>query len=299
MTSPQVSIVIPTYNSSRYLVNALDSVLAQTVSDFEVLVVDDGSTDDTEFVMRNYEPRVRYIRQQNAGVAVARNNGISESRGRYVAFLDADDVWLPFKLERQLETLNLNSANGACYSAFSVVTSELQPVELNQSQRSGSLLESLLTGGNVVGTPSTVICERELLSEVGGFDPTLSYGADWDLWLRLAVVTGFCYVEEPLVMYRQHDANMSRSVSLVESDSLRVLEKGFEIQGLSESLRAKRRAAFARNYMVLAGTYLHARRYGDSLRCAARSVSMDFRQLTYVIRFPKRLMKRARPQPAV
>jgi len=299
MSDPQVSIVIPTHNSSRYLVNALDSVLAQTVSDFEVLVVDDGSSDDTECVMRHYGPPVRYIKQQNSGVAVARNNGISESRGRYVAFLDADDVWLPFKLERQLEKIDLNSASGACYSAFSIVTSELEPVDVNQRQHSGPLLESLLTKGNVVGTPSTVICERELLFEVGGFDPELSYGADWDLWLRLAVRTGFCYVDEPLVMYRQHDANMSRSASLVESDSLRVLEKGFEIDGLSDSLRAKRRAAFARNYMVLAGTYFHARCYGDSVRCAARSVSMDFRQLTYVIRFPKRLMKRARPQPAV
>ena len=299
MSGPQVSIVIPTHNSSRYLVKALDSVLAQTVSDFEVLVVDDGSTDDTECVMRHYGAPVRYIRQQNAGVAVARNNGISESRGRYVAFLDADDVWLPFKLERQLETINLSSANGVCYSAFSIVSSELEPMEVSQSQRSGSLLESLLTRGNIVGTPSTVICERELLSEVGGFDAALSYGADWDLWLRLSVLTGFCYVDEPLVMYRQHDGNMSRSASLVECDSLRVLEKGFEIDGLSDALRAKRRAAFARNYMVLAGIYFHTRRYGDSLRCAARSVSMDFRQLTYVIRFPKRLMKRARPQPAV
>ena len=88
MPGPQISIVIPTLNSSRYLVNALDSVLAQTVSDFEVLVVDDGSTDDTECVMRNYGSPVRYIKQQNAGAAVARNNGIIESRGRYVAFRD-------------------------------------------------------------------------------------------------------------------------------------------------------------------------------------------------------------------
>jgi glycosyltransferase involved in cell wall biosynthesis len=294
---PEVSVVIPTYNSARYVTDAVDSVLNQSFVDLEVLVIDDGSTDDTQSVMGRYGEAVRYIRQENGGVSVARNRGISESCGRYVAFLDADDLWLPDKLERQLEAINHHFDCRACYSAFTVVTSELKPIDVHRSERHGSVLEDLLTRGNIVGTPSTVICERELLCEAGGFDPALSYGADWDLWLRLAVITEFCQVDEPLVLYRQHDGNMSRSGPLVESDSLLVLEKGFRIDGISDSLQAKRRSAFARNYMVLAGTHFHAGRYSDFLRCAARSVSMDFRQLAYLVGFPMRIM-RDRPRPA-
>jgi hypothetical protein len=155
-------------------------------------------------------------------------------------------------------------------------------------------LEDLLRRGNIVGTPSTVICERSLFEEVGGFDPALSQCADWDMWVRLAAVTEFLYIDEPLATYRQHDANMSRSASLLESDSLRVLEKGFAMPGLADSLQAGRRAAFARNYMVLAGTYFHARCYRDFARCAARAVAMDFRQAGYLLTFPLRLVSRSR-----
>ena len=296
---PEVSVIIPTYNSARYVTDAVESVLGQSFDDLEVLVIDDGSTDETEKVMSGYGAPVRYIRQANGGVAAARNRGISESRGRFVAFLDADDVWLPFKLERQLEAISQRSNNRACYSAFTVATSELKPAVIYRSKDQGHFLEALLTSGNIVGTPSTVICERELLDEAGGFDPALSYGADWDLWLRLAVLTEFCYVDEPLVFYRQHGANMSLSAPLVESDSLLVLEKGFGMEKLSESLRGKKRAALARNYMVLAGTYFHARLYKDFLRCAARSVAMDIRQLAYLAGFPLRIIKRARLRHAM
>src|SRR6185369_14122248 len=101
----EVSVIIPTYNSARFLTDAIDSVLAQTFKDFEVIVIDDGSTDETESLMHKYGSAVRYIRHENRGVALTRNRGIDESRGRYVAFLDADDVWLPHKLDRQLTAL--------------------------------------------------------------------------------------------------------------------------------------------------------------------------------------------------
>jgi hypothetical protein len=142
------------------------------------------------------------------------------------------------------------------------------------------------------------LCERSLFEKTGGFDPALSQCADWDMWVRLATLTEFLYLDEPTVTYRQHGSNMSGNASLLESDSLRVLEKGFDMLEATDSLRAKRRAAFARNDMVLAGTYFHARLYRDFLRCAARSVAMDFRQLAYLAGFPLRIMKRARPHHA-
>src|SRR6266404_409937 len=298
MLAMEVSVIIPTYNSARFLIDAIDSVLAQTFKDFEVIVIDDGSTDETESLMQKYGSGVRYIRQENRGVALTRNHGIDESRGKYVAFLDADDVWLPHKLDRQVSALYSRSDFRACYSAFSVAGDNLRSIAVNRSDRRGSALEDLLLRGNVVATPSTVLCERSLLEVAGGFDPAMSQCADWDMWVRLAAFTEFLYLDEALVTYRQHDGNMSRDASLLERDSILVLEKGFAMSGLPESLRARRRPAFARNFMVLAGTYFHAGRYADFARCATRSVSMDVKQLAYLAEFPLRAMKRSRPRHA-
>lgn len=292
MVAPQVSVVIPTYNSSKYLSQAIDSVLAQTFSDLEVLVIDDGSTDDTEQLVGRYSSPIKYIRQPNSGVSIARHRGIAESVGRYVAFLDADDIWLPHKLERQLGELKNNPGFRACYSTFRVVDANLRPLEINRVERQGSTLEDLLTAGNVVGTPSTVLCERALLLSIAGFDPDLSYGADWDLWIRLAVLTEFLWIDEPLINYRQHGNNMSRNVPLIEKDSLLLLEKGFAMSELPEALRSKRRSAIGRNYMVLAGCYYHAHRYRDCVRCATRSITMDFYQIRYLTSFPLRIAAR-------
>jgi len=295
---PEVSIIIPTYNSAQYLTDAIDSVLGQTVGDLEVLVIDDGSTDNTESVMRRYAGSVRYIRQENRGVAAARNRGIAESLGRYVAFLDADDTWLPDKLERQINALGARPDKRFCYTAFTLVTADLSPLGIVRSNRHGAALEDLLMNGNVVGSICTVLCERSLFETSGGFDQGLSQCADWDMWVRLAALTEFLYLYQPTVTYRQHDSNMSHNAPLLEHDSLRVLKKGFSLPEVPDALRAKRHVAFARNDMVLAGTYFHAHLYRDFLRCATRSVWTDFRQLSYLFGFPVRIMKRARPRQA-
>ena len=291
---PTVSVIIPTYNSAQYVVEAVESVLAQTWQDFEILVIDDGSTDETEQVLRRYKNPVRYLHQSNGGVAVARNRGIQESRGRYLAFLDADDTWLPDKLEFQINELQKHPQTQACYSAFTIVDADLNPLGISRSQRQNSALEDLLTHGNIIGSICTVLCERSLFDEVGGFDPKLSQCADWDMWVRLAAHTEFLYLDEPLVTYRQHSTNMSRNAPLLEHDSLQVLTKGFAMPALSESLRAKRQTALARNYMVLAGTYFQARQYPDFVRCAWRAVTMDFHQFSYLAAFPKRIAARLR-----
>src|SRR5262249_37436970 len=160
------------------------------------------------------------------------------------------------------------------------------------SHRRGTALEDLLLRGNVVGSICSVLCERKLLAEVGGFDPSLSQCADWDMWVRMAAHTEFIYLDSELVTYRMHDTNMSRNAKLLERDSLRVLEKGFDMPGLTDRLLGRRRAAFGRNYMVLAGTYFHSGLYRDFMRCAALAVTCDIRQLDYLIGFPVRALKR-------
>jgi glycosyltransferase involved in cell wall biosynthesis len=285
---PEVSVIIPTYNSARYLPDAIDSVLGQTCRDLELLVIDDGSTDDTEVLVSRYGPPVRYIRQANSGVAVARNRGIEESRGRYIAFLDADDTWFHDKLDVQLAALAENPGYRACYSAFTIVDPDMSPIQVIRSRRRGTALEDLLQLGNVVGSICTVVCERGLFETAGGFDPLLSQCADWDMWVRLAALTEFLYLDRELVTYRQHDANMSRNAPLLERDSLRVLDKGFAMASPIQAPSFRRRAAYGRNYMVLAGNYFHAGCYRDFIRCASRAVALDLRQAGRLIGFPFR-----------
>ena len=291
--STGVSVVIPAHNAARFLRDAIDSVLDQEAL-LEVLVVDDGSTDDTATIAAGYGPPVRCLSQPNQGVAVARNLGIEASRGGLVAFLDADDTWLPSKLARQVAALVGQPDHGLCYSAFLVVDSNLDCVEVRHSDRRGSAFEDLLTRGNVVGSVCTVLCERALLERVGGFDATLSQCADWDMWVRLAEITEFLYVDEPLVTYRQHASNMSRDARLLEKDSVRVLEKGFALPGVTAELRARRRRALGRNDMALAGTYYRAGLWRDFLRCAARALARDPHLVGRLAAYPIRAARRQR-----
>lgn len=277
---PEVSVVVPAYNAGRFLRESLGSVLAQTFQDLEVVVVDDGSKDDTPAVVLSFGDAVRYVRQENQGVSAARNRGIELSQGRFVAFLDADDIWSPEKLERQMACL---AEGGACYSAFRRIGPDGGDRGRSSAPRRGTLLEHLLLVGNVVGTPSTVVVERSLLTQSGGFDRQLSQCADWDLWIRVALVAEFQYVDEPLVRYREHGGNMSTDVALLERDSVRTLEKAFALPNLPAHLQPRRRTALAHNWTVLAGSYAHAGAYGAALRCAARAVALDPGQTGYIL----------------
>lgn len=292
---PLVSVIIPTFNAAEFVVEAIQSVLAQTCDDLEVIVVDDGSTDRTADMIEPFAGGVRYIQQENAGVSSARNRGIAESKGKYVAFLDADDTWLPTKLERQLEALRKSPQNRAVDTGYFVTDSRLIPSAKRRAVRERTTLEDLLFRGTTVFV-STVLCEASLLELTGGFDPELSQCADWDMWIRLAVHTEFVAVDEPLVNYRQHGTNMSRNAELLERDSIRVMEKAFSMSALPESLRSRRSEALARNLMVLAGTYFRARRFSDCFRCAASAIALDRKQVAYLASYPSRVAARLKSE---
>jgi glycosyltransferase involved in cell wall biosynthesis len=293
---PEVSVVIPSYNSSRFLGQALDSVLAQTFRDYEVIVVDDGSSDDTSEVLRRYANAVRSLHQPNQGVAVARNNGIVASAGRYVALLDADDTWLPSKLALQLDALRARPGSRACTTEHQLVDVDLHEIGDVKPRRSGISLETLLLEGNVLGCPSSMLCERELLLSTGGFDPDQSQCADWDMWLRLLRVADVVKLPEPLVNYRWHGSNMSSRPELLERDSVRVLQKAFD-SGLPPAVARRRRRAFANNYAVLAGCYFQARRWREFGRCSARALLLDPRTAGRFLGFPLRAARRLSRRP--
>lgn len=200
--TPLVSVIIPAWNSADTLARCLDSVFAQTWSRREIVVVDDGSTDATPDVLAAYGDRLRAIRQANAGPSAARNRGLREARGAYVAFLDADDHWLPEKLQRQVTLLEARPDIGFCSTATTVVDADAAFLrDWPCRQGNAPLLETLfMHSAAVSGSTSGVLARRELLQAAAGFDENLRGFEDPDLWIRLAAVSGYACIAEPLTV---------------------------------------------------------------------------------------------------
>lgn len=284
-----VSVVIPAYNAERFLLDALTSVRRQSVAPLEILVVDDGSSDDTARLAASMEG-VRCIRQTNAGVSAARNRGIEEARGEFIALLDADDAWMPEKLAAQLASLG---ANQFAFSARTETDEHLAPLRVVRGGFPGSLLEGLLFHGNVVGTPSSVVAPREALLAAGGFDPRLSMCADWDMWIRLATRLSGIYSDEPLVLYRVHGSSMSTNLRVYESDARYMLAKAFELR-LPAELMARRSEAVARMWEVLAACYWEQKAVSAAFRCAGQSIrTKPSRLASLALSVPYRLARRS------
>jgi glycosyltransferase involved in cell wall biosynthesis len=206
----RVSIIIPTYNRSRLLACALGSVAQQTFRDLETLVIDDGSEEDIASVCAAAAVPVRCIRIARAGVSAARNAGIEAAGGEYVAFLDSDDAWLPEHLARAITVLQDHREVGVVYHPYRTVDEQGRavPSRPTPSLPSGVITRELLAY-DVVTTPS-VVCRRELVRQVGGFDPALATGEDYDLFLRLSLVCEFAALPEAFLLRRLHDGNISK-----------------------------------------------------------------------------------------
>lgn len=238
MSQPKVSVIIPSYNCARYLPEAINSVLAQTYQNFEIIVIDDGSTDQTAEVLRRYGDRVRAIYQQNQGVARARNHGIRQAQGDWIAFLDADDVLLPHKLEAQLAVAAQNPELGMIHSGWNRVDAAgrvMLPVE-PWHQVPNLALESWLRWKPVL--PSAMLFRRRWLEQTGGFDPRFPPAEDTELVLRLSLLG--CQADwsrQITVNYRQHDASaMHKGLPQARSLSA-VIDHFFAQPNLPESIR--------------------------------------------------------------
>ncbi|OON59510.1 hypothetical protein B0920_24360 [Massilia sp. KIM] len=224
MKSPLVSVVIPCYNAERYIAATLRSVLAQELADMEVIVVDDGSRDGSVALVRAQFPEVRVIEQANAGVAAARNRGIAEARGEWIAFVDADDIWLPGKLSAQFEEMAAVPGCRMSYTAWQVwPCAEPEPDQAyleelraragdtaRWSGASGWIYPQLLL--DCVVWTSTVLAQRALFAEIGGFDAGLRVGEDYDLWLRASRVTPIQRVARPYALYRIHPSSITHTL---------------------------------------------------------------------------------------
>jgi glycosyltransferase involved in cell wall biosynthesis len=225
---PKVSVIIPAYNAMRYLPKTLDSVLQQTFTDFEVLIINDGSSDTIiEWGSKIADTRVQLITQTNLGVSAARNAGITLSQGEYIAFLDADDLWEYTHLYKQVSYLENNPKIGVVYTWTQLIDECDRPTgRIFASHANGMIWQELLEK-DVISTGSSAMVRRSCLDSVGGFDTELAHAEDLELWLRIARQYQIGVIKEPLTMYRQHSNNTTKNREKMLHGLRMVFEKAF------------------------------------------------------------------------
>ena len=236
MSEPQIDVVIPAYNAAAYIEKALASVVGQTCRPRHVIVIDDGSKDDTAEVVKRFAARhpvipIKCISQANAGVSAARNFGLEHVQAEFVALLDADDVWLPTKLEKQIAVF-LGQADvdiGLVYCNYGWID-ELgvrlpdRGYQLDPTMR-GHVARRLRRANQIAGSASAVLLRTNILREIGTFDRRLVCAEDWDLWLRIAEKYSIDFVPEQLVMLRKHSQNSQNNEAHMLSGELLFTDK--------------------------------------------------------------------------
>lgn len=255
MNTPRISVLLPTHNRANYLAETIASVLTQTCDDFELVIVDDGSTDSTRALVASHtDPRVRYIYQSNRGVSAALNTAWRAAQGEYVAMIGSDDVWLPNQLETLLPLIALNPSIGLVYARAQAmnINGELQPQILGSGLRiPNDPLASVLYGNCICALACLV--RRSVLDRVGGFDESLIANEDWDLWIRMAEITRFAYHNEILARYRMHATSLtgkrSQHYRRVVLDRVRLIQDYYARPNLSPSARGVESLALRNVYM--------------------------------------------------
>lgn len=279
----KVSVIIPCYNHAGGLPAAIQSVRAQGWPGVEIIVVDDGSTDETQKLLHELRGSdLRCLRQQNQGPAAARNTGIRAARGDWIAFLDADDYWLPGKLAAQFELLARHPDAGFSYGGLRLRASDGSEREVKCDFSERQLLLVLLEGSRLFTT--TVIVRRSGLKRTGLFHTGLRTGEDWDLWLRLAARYSGVGVSKPLAVKRA--STTGYGLKLLESCTLTVLERLFscaETQALWPLLRTQKERVYAWQYSVLARSYAQKAHLFDFVRLGFKAITSDPAGLGYLL----------------
>lgn len=287
--NPKVSVIIPNYNYEKFIAATVESVLAQTYENIEIIIVDDGSKDNSLEVLKQFGEKIRIIEQKNQGVSEARNNGVRNSTGDFVAFLDADDIWLPEKLQRQIEKFNSDAEIGLVHCSMTLIDPQDKPIgELKDGQEDWVAEEFLLfERGVVVGAGSTALVKRQIFDEVGGFDLRLSTAADWDFCYQISCKYRFGFISEPLVLYRMHGTNMHGNIPRMEREMMLGFEKAF-----TGKPSVNHRECYGNLHKVLAGSYFHAKQYKNFIRQAMKSIWMKPSNVRYFAQFPLRRLQK-------
>ena len=226
---PEISVIIPAYNAQKTIKKTIESVIEQTYADWELILINDGSTDRTvEIVNEIKESRIKVYNYANAGVAKARDRGIENARGKYIAFLDADDFWTPDKLQLQLQTLKANPQGGVAYSWTYFYYEKTQdcfpsnPVYYQENVYPQLLAENFLHHG------SNPLIKRQAIDSVGNFNSNFPHCADWDYYLRLAAEWHFIVVPKHQIYYRQSSNSMTSNIAEIERQLCQMLEQTYQ-----------------------------------------------------------------------
>ncbi|MGL5941456.1 MAG: glycosyltransferase family 2 protein [Waterburya sp.] len=234
----KVSVIIPAYNGDRYIGEAINSILAQTYNDYEIIVVDDDSTDNTAQVVQKYGDQIQYYSQTNQGVAASRNLGLSVAKGEYIAFLDQDDLFLPQKLLTQVTLLEKNPSLGIANSGWQIVD---QQGQIQAAVEPWKKIPQLNLADLIIWKPvflGAMLFRHSWLKRLGGFDTTLEQTPDVDLVLRLAALgCTAAWVEQTTVKYRQHDGNASKNTLLQAQELDQILARFFTQDNLSPEIK--------------------------------------------------------------
>lgn len=248
---PVISVVVPAYNVEKTIKETIQSIQRQTFSDFELIVINDGSTDGTLDVLKTLEePRMKVFSYENGGLPEARNRGIDRSTGEFITFIDADDLWTADKLELQLAALQNHTEAGLVYSWTSFMDSEGKAFSKDTPVfYEGNIYPQLLIG-NFINSGSNVMLRRQAIESVGKFDASLKSIEDWEYWLRVAAKWPFAVVPKYQILYRQSPTSMASKVDVMEKYSLLVIERAF--QAAPAELQYLKKRSIASTYQYLA-----------------------------------------------
>jgi glycosyltransferase involved in cell wall biosynthesis len=273
----KVSVIIPAFNASQFIAQAIESVLDQTFTDRELIVVDDGSTDDTASIVMRYGDKLRYIYQKNQGLSSARNTGIDRAEGELIALLDADDFWDREKLTYQVALCDSSPDIGVVYTALKVVDNDGHEIEERRCLLRGQLFSSFLNENCVA--PSSSMIKRECFEKVGTFDESLSASEDWDLWLRIAPHYLFDFVDLPLTFYRIHPGSMHKDLALMERNVFQVLDKLFKREALNQEVWQRRGEILSKHSLDFALNYYIQRNFKNTRRCIFSAWKWDKKEI--------------------
>ena len=244
---PTVSVIIHTYNNEKFIAETVESVLNQTYKDYEIIVVDDGSADGTRDALVPYMQKIRYHYKENGGIASAKNAGISLTQAKFVAFLDHDDLWVPDKLQLQMECFREHPRVGLVYAKYTSFRDGKELRTKPEKGYSGWIFKELLSKSFI--QTSTVVVKRECLDAVGPYDETFSLGDEYDMFLRIARKFQCGFVDKGLTRYRVHDTNASNNDFLFDNENLGVYKKIYnnftDLDGVEKKILRKRIARYS------------------------------------------------------
>ena len=309
-----VSVVIPTFNNGKYIIQALESVLSQSYREYEIIIIDDGSTDGTRKLLEQFKDRTRYCYQENQGLAVARNRGLEESRGEFITYLDADDVWLPDNLKMKVDVLQKHPELGGVFSDFTVFdergiihprgtkfvfpffrrTGKDFPEIFSHEEKIsdgfaheiklyiGHVFSELFWGNFIL--PSSMVFRRDCALETGYFVPTMRTQQDYEYWLRFSKNYPLAYVDEVLVRYRKHSDQLTNhsNISRIFKAVIEIINRyESEFNGVNGRRQFNRRKSEL--LLDLAKVYMDQKKAGDARRLLLTSRKLYPRRIsTYV-----------------